>query len=130
MAGTLFLNSIARAEALGTAIHYVGQLDDAGAHVKAAVGLRYELYTSDVQGGKVGETVTKLAMPVFNGVFTSEVDFGPNVFSGEIRWLELPCALRGPATIRYSARVGNRDLFPTRSMRPRQPPLLPRRPTQ
>src|SRR5262249_37166970 len=53
-------------------------------------------------GNQVGTTLTNAPTPVTNGLFTATLDFGPGVFPGPQRWLQIgvrPFGSGGPYTI-------------------------------
>jgi len=74
---------------LGTAVHYQGQLADGGSPANGSYDLRFILYDQDVAGSQVGMIVSQEDVGITNGIFRAELDFGPNAFSGDARWLEI-----------------------------------------
>ncbi len=91
----------------GTAFTYQGQLTSAGQPANGNYDLRAIVYDADIGGSQVGPIVTNLAVTVTGGLFTTSLDFGPGVFNGAARWLEL------------GVRPAGSDAFTTLS--PRQP---------
>lgn len=91
----------------GTAFTYQGQLTSAGQPANGSYDLRAILYDADTGGSQVGPIVTNLAVSVTAGFFTTPFDFGPGVFNGAARWLEL------------GVRPAGSDAFT--SLAPRQP---------
>ena len=90
----LFVAAIAGLLALqqpvgATAFTYQGQLRDADQPASGSFDVRAILFTTDVGGSQVGPIVTLPAVAVVNGIFTTELDFGPGAFNGEPRWVEL-----------------------------------------
>jgi trimeric autotransporter adhesin len=75
--------------AQGTAIHYQGQLTDTGSLANGSYDFRFELFDAGSGGSPVGVPLTNTAVSVSNGLFAVELDFGPGVFPGADRWLEL-----------------------------------------
>lgn len=72
---------------LGTAITYQGQLIDAGAPASGPYDLRFALFnTAADEGSEVGSPLTLEDVPITNGVFTVQLDFG-NVFDDTALWL-------------------------------------------
>jgi hypothetical protein len=49
----------------------------------------FALFDQAANGTQQGGTVAALGVPVTDGLFTTQLDFGSNVFSGLPRWLEL-----------------------------------------
>jgi len=96
----------ARTEALavplGTAITYQGRLADGGIAANGAYDLQFSLYNAETGGTQVGSPVSKGDVPVSEGYFTVQLDFGAGVFDREARWLELavrPGASTGAYTV-------------------------------
>lgn len=73
----------------GGAFTYQGRLTDAGAPANGEYDLRCILYNADVGGSQSGATLTNENVFVTNGVFTTALDFGTNVFTGQALWLEI-----------------------------------------
>lgn len=80
---------IEAATALTTTFTYQGRLTDAGSPANGTYDLRFILYDADSGGSQVGSTVTLDDVPVANGLFTVDLDFGANAFQGDVRWLEI-----------------------------------------
>lgn len=74
---------------VGTAFNYQGQLKQNGQAVNANADLRFLMYDAAVGGSQVGSLIEAPLTPINNGVFTTSLDFGANVFSGDARWLEI-----------------------------------------
>ena len=74
---------------LGTAITYHGRLTDGGSPANGLYDMQFILYDALYGGGQQGLVVPKEGLPVTNGLFNVELDFGPNVFNGQARWLEI-----------------------------------------
>jgi hypothetical protein len=76
--------------AQGTAFAYQGKLNDGGAPASGAYDLRFAIYDStNNPGNVVAGPVTNSATAVTNGLFSVTLDFGPGVFTGPARWIEL-----------------------------------------
>jgi hypothetical protein len=83
------------AEPLGTAFTYQGKLAEGG---QAATGLyefRFVIYDAAGGGSPLAGPITNSAVAVSNGLFTTTLDFGPGVFTGEARWLEIAVRTNG-----------------------------------
>jgi hypothetical protein len=74
---------------VGTAFTYQGRLTDEGGPANGAYDFQFELYDAAGGGGQVGSTVTLEDVPVSDGLFTVELDFGSTPFMGDARWLEI-----------------------------------------
>ncbi|MFH1746221.1 MAG: hypothetical protein ABIG44_04175, partial [Planctomycetota bacterium] len=73
---------------VGTTISYQGQLMEDGLPVNDSVDFEFYAYDAQTAGTMVG--MSKVFMvPVVDGLFTLDLDFGPGVFNGEERWLEI-----------------------------------------
>ena len=69
-----------------TTFTYQGKLSDSGAPANGTYDLEFKLY--DAANAQVGSTVTREDVPVVNGAFTVQLDFG-SVFDGSTRTLEI-----------------------------------------
>ena len=89
LAALCFLAAAASAFAQGSAFTYQGKLTDGGSAPTGAYDFRLILYNADAGGSQVGTTLTADDVAVTAGAFTVVLDFGPNIFDGQARWLEL-----------------------------------------
>ena len=80
---------------LGTVFTYQGQLKLAGAPLNAPADFQFWLWDADVGGNLVAPPLLVDNWPVASGLFTVRLDFGPNAFYGDARWLEI--WVRSPA---------------------------------
>src|SRR5215212_4855389 len=82
---------ISVSESQTTAFTYQGRLSDAGSPANGQYDLEFKLFDNGVVGDGVqyGTTFTLEDVQVTNGVFTVQLDFGPEVFSGADRFLEI-----------------------------------------
>src|SRR5215469_3600093 len=76
-------------QAQGTGFTYQGQLNNNGTQANGSYDMAFTLYTTNVTGSAIAGPVTNAAVNVTNGLFTTTIDFGPNVFTGASNWLEL-----------------------------------------
>jgi len=74
---------------LGTAFLYQGRLLDGGKTADGQYDLRFVLYDAATDGTAHAGPVAVLDVQVTNGLFTAEVDFGSDVFSGQASWLDV-----------------------------------------
>jgi hypothetical protein len=92
---TCLLGKAQPLHAQGTAFTYQGRLTDAGQPANGSYDMTFALFnTSTGVGTQVGVTVTNVAVPVANGLFTVRLDFGPS-FPGADRWLEIGVRANG-----------------------------------
>ena len=84
--------------AQGTAFTYQGQLSESNRPTTGAYDIRAILFNAEVGGAQVGPIVNRSAVPVEKGLFTVLLDFGPGVFDGSGRWLELAVKPSGGST--------------------------------
>jgi hypothetical protein len=87
LAALALLSSSALAQAQ-TPFTYQGQLRNSGTNVNGARDLIFSLYDADQSGSLLGQ-VTLNGLNVANGLFTASLDFGPNAFNGQRRWLQI-----------------------------------------
>jgi len=88
------LASIRQTGAQGTGFVYEGRLNDGGSPADGSYDITFALFDGVSGTGQVGGTVTNLATPVGDGLFTVVLDFGA-AFSGADRWLEIGVQTNG-----------------------------------
>jgi hypothetical protein len=85
--------------AQGTAFTYQGRLTDGGQAASGLYDFRAQVYNRAVAGepgdALVSGTLTFTAVPVSNGLFVLNLDFGASPFNGEARWLQLAVRTNG-----------------------------------
>ncbi len=74
---------------LGTAFTYQGRLNDGGQPAQGIYDLRLAIYDAASGGSPLAGPITNAAVAVSNGLFTTTMDFGDGVFTGDARWLEI-----------------------------------------
>lgn len=98
---TVYAKSVARPTApqvaLGTGFIYQGQLKSNGNPVTGDCDMAFRLYDDDAPGGsQVGAALTT-TVPVTDGLFSVQLDFGTGGFTGEARWLGIQVMCPGDA---------------------------------
>ncbi len=88
----LALTLSAQAADLGSSITYQGRLDMDGSPLTGEADLGFSLWDADVGGNQIGFGIAAAAVPIVDGVFTIELDFGAMAFVGDARWLEIKVA--------------------------------------
>jgi len=79
----------ALADPLSTAFTYQGRLEQNGVPYQGTIAsLRFLLYDSPTGSNTVGGFISA-NVPVQDGVFTTEVDFGAAALNGDERWVEI-----------------------------------------
>jgi hypothetical protein len=71
-----------------TAFTYQGQLKSGGSLVTRACAMVFGLYDRPSDGGSIGSPIAT-TVPVTNGLFTADLDFGSDAFDGTGRWLDI-----------------------------------------
>ena len=74
---------------VGTAFTYQGRLIDSGNAANGLYDVEFGLFADPTNGPPVAGSVALSAIPVTNGLFAAEVDFGTAIFAGSARWLQL-----------------------------------------
>ncbi len=88
--GIAACHSVATAQTpLGTTLSYQGQLNTGGSPLNGSADFEFRAFDAPVGGNLLGTSVAVSNIMVVNGVFTAEVDFGPDVFEGQAVWLEI-----------------------------------------
>ncbi len=94
--GTVLLSASARAQTpVGSGFTYQGQLRSDDTPLDADTDLQFTLWDAATDGEQIGTLLQVDALPVIDGQFTVELDFGPSAFVGDARWLEV--SVRSPA---------------------------------
>ena len=99
------------AHAQSSVFTYQGRLNLAGAPATGLFDLQFRLFTAPTAGAQVGTTLTQLATPVTNGLFTTTLDFGESGFNGSARWLGI--SVQGPGDTNYSTLTPRQALTAT-----------------
>jgi hypothetical protein len=74
---------------------YQGEMKVANAPGNTSADVRFRLYDSPFGGTQIGPMLQPPPVVLLNGRFTTTLDFGPGVFTGEARWMEIET--RAPA---------------------------------
>jgi microcystin-dependent protein len=77
------------AHAQGTAFNYTGYLLNGATPANGSNDLQFTIFASQTGGTPLTGGVTLTNQPVNNGVFVATLDFGPGIFNGSDRWLEI-----------------------------------------
>lgn len=88
-AALLFQLLLSDVRGQGTAFTYQGVLADTGSPANGIYDLEFRVFEAAAGGTQVGTTIVMDNLPVTNGLFTTILDFGPNVFTGPARWLNV-----------------------------------------
>lgn len=81
-----------------SAFIYQGRLNSSGTPVNGSFDFTFTLYPSSSGGSAVAGTSTNSAVGVSNGLFTTSLDFGANVYNGQALWLEVGVCTNGAGT--------------------------------
>jgi hypothetical protein len=81
--------------AQGTAFSYQGRLGAGGNPANGIYDFRFTIYDAVSNGTAVSGFLTNSATPVTNGLFAVALDFGPGVFTGPGRWLQVDVRTSG-----------------------------------
>jgi hypothetical protein len=88
-------SSLLQAAPLGRAFTYQGRLNDGGTPANVTYDLKFTLCDSESGLIVINAPLTNAATAVSNGLFTVTLDFGPGVFTGEARWLDIRLRTNG-----------------------------------
>ncbi|MEZ6318526.1 MAG: tail fiber domain-containing protein [Phycisphaerales bacterium] len=80
-------------------ISYQGTLEENGSPVTGTRWVRFQLWTGSTAGVQVGSDIDVTNLAVNDGVFTTSLDFGADVFSGADRWLQIQVVSNGGSTV-------------------------------
>ena len=85
-----------------TAFTYQGKLADNGADVNGLYDFTMTLWDAGTNGTQIGPTLNLVNRQVTDGIFTLTLNFGPGVFTGQFRFLEIslkPSGSSDPPTV-------------------------------
>lgn len=85
----LLLTSTAYSYGQGTGFTYQGQLKDSGAPAAGVYDMTFRIFDADIDGNQVTGDFPLIGVPVSDGLFTANLDFGAGVFTGAPLWLEI-----------------------------------------
>ena len=89
--------ALPQAFAQGTAFLYQGRINDGANPANGSYDMTFSLYPLASGGSQVGPSLTNLATPVTNGVFSLSLDFG-NVYTGGPLYLQVGARTNGSST--------------------------------
>ncbi|HAV61511.1 MAG TPA: hypothetical protein DCY13_04000 [Verrucomicrobiales bacterium] len=94
-----------------TTFTYQGRLLDGGAPGNGLYDFQFTLHDAPAAGAVISSPITRDDVPVTNGLFTVELDFGAGAFDGGTRWLAM-AARAGTNTGGYLAIPTRQALHP------------------
>ena len=101
-----------RAATMGTAFTYQSRFDASGTPASGAYDFEFRLFDAATAGNQVGSIITKGDLTVNSGYFTTTLDFGAGIFTGDARWLQI--AVRpGAETGSYTTLTPRHELTPS-----------------
>jgi hypothetical protein len=91
---TLILASTMVIHGQSTAFTYQGSLTTTGSPASGNHDFEFRIYDASVGGTQIGSTLTRTGVPVTNGIFSVELNFG-GLFTGGPRYLEIAVKTAG-----------------------------------
>jgi len=88
---------VAQPVPLGATFTYQGRLSDGANPANGSYGMLFYLYDAPTNGTQLGN-LGIASVPVSNGLFTAQLDFGATAFDGNARWLEIAVQTNGAVT--------------------------------
>jgi len=83
------------ADPLGTAFTYQGRLASGGQAANGIYDFQFTVFDSPAGTNVLAGPLTNAAVAISNGLFTTTLDFGANVFTSDARWLEIAVSTNG-----------------------------------
>ena len=80
----------------GSSFTYQGRLIKNGQPISDTCALSFSLWDAS-SGGSFLNSNTFNTVPISNGLFTVQIDYGTNTFNGEARWIETAVRCTGDA---------------------------------
>ncbi len=90
-----FFAAVHPASGQGTAFTYQGRLNDGAGPANGSYDLQFAIYGSATGANDGFANQTNSATVVSNGLFVVTLDFGPGIFTGPDRWLEIGVRTNG-----------------------------------
>jgi len=87
--------SLHQAAAQGTTFTYQGQLSSNGSPADGLYDFNFVLWTASSGGSQLGPNQPFTAVAVSNGLFTLPLNFGADIFNGQICWLQISVESNG-----------------------------------
>jgi hypothetical protein len=87
--------SVIAAAPLDAAFTYQGRLTEGGQTADGVYELRFAIYDAVTDGVVLAGPLTNSPVVVANGLFTTTLDFGPGVFTGDTCWLAIAVRTNG-----------------------------------
>jgi hypothetical protein len=79
---------VASAQTLGSDFTYQGTFADGGAPANGSYDFQFLLFSVST-GGTAVQTVTKSGLAVNGGLINASIDFGPQTYNGQVKWIEV-----------------------------------------
>jgi hypothetical protein len=95
LSALLAFSGIETLHAQGTAFTYQGRLNDGGSPANGNYDLQFTVYDAVTNGNAVSFLLTNSAVGVSSGLFVTTLDFGPGIFTGPARWLDIGVRTNG-----------------------------------
>jgi len=95
----------------GTTFSYQGSLSDGGSPVDDTCAFEFKLYDAETGGTQIGSTQTANSVTVSDGLFTVNLDFGVDAFTGPPRYLGIAVQCSGDSA--YTTLSPRQPLHPT-----------------
>ena len=87
------------ATAQTTAFNFQGRVNDGSNPANGRYDLEFWIYDAITAGNQVGATISKPNLMLVNGVFSTQLDFGINVFTGADRFMETRLRATGSGNV-------------------------------
>src|SRR5438309_3656230 len=97
---------------LTTAFTYQGRLTDNGQPANSTYDFQFRLFDAPTNGAQVPVVLAYPTVTVSNGLFTTGLDFGSNVFNGTTWWLEVSLRPSGTSS-EFTFLTPRQPLMPT-----------------
>src|SRR5437870_4822224 len=93
--GLVHSQSVVAATALGSAFTYQGRLLVSLAPPNTPYDFQFTLFDSSAGGIQIAAPITLVGVPVNNGLFTVQLDFGSAAFQGDNRFVSIGVRTNG-----------------------------------
>lgn len=96
----------------GTGFTYQGQLVQSDIPYTGNADISFTLFDAATNGTQIGGVLTRTAVPVEDGVFDVELDFGVSAFTGDARFLQIAVRTPGGSANPFVTLLPRQELTP------------------
>ncbi|MCA9294495.1 MAG: hypothetical protein KDA20_11850, partial [Phycisphaerales bacterium] len=89
LVAALLAPMIANAGTLEKKFSFQGRISSGGLPVTGSLPMTFSIWDSPFAGNQIGSSLVFAGIPIEKGVFTTQLDFGVDIYTGSPRWLDI-----------------------------------------